>query len=93
MRVLIGQNLWLIVPINAYFLPKLVDFCNSFIKTINSIFYGFPGVKNPLGMLGEHSQSLQITCIRTACDLRTFLCSPNIPREFIALEDAVMCND
>ena len=63
MHILIGQNLWLVVPVNACFLVNslLLLTNNYFIKAIDGIFYGFPGIINPHGVLGEHSKTLQIT--------------------------------
>ena len=73
------KNLWVIVPVNSL---KTATNYNRFIKAIDRIFYGFTGIINSLGIMGEHFKSLYLSRLRLVT-YKLFSYSPNIPRAFI----------
>ena len=62
----------------VYCAGKLIENLKSFYKSNRQHFLWVYGLDNPLGMLEEHSKSLQITRLQLVI-YKLFSCSPNIP--------------
>ena len=92
----ITDILWFIVPENSYKTRETPCCCLQFCYKSNRPheFYGFPGIINQLGMLGEHSESLFITHLGLVIYKLFSRRSPNIPRGLLRrepIENAIYC--